>query len=248
MSTLFENAMNVEKNLNDISIKEYALFLEDLLISEMYNQDYDDNYCIDESFENIDITYLFFNLKKDLREKAKITRKHLKQKEFKEAKDNVDKMIASIKKTEADIRKIDAGHLSNIITGYFGAVIVATINANFGLLMYIDNLVQGTQNEPSPILGGLRSVESLVDIVTNTLPKGASQILLRHPFTLAKSLVDLWRNIKTFIDEARNNQNANLEFMNLYRNRIIRFLNEYVKALQNTKKFIDKLENQEKEK
>ncbi|MBR6289251.1 MAG: hypothetical protein IKR19_07950 [Acholeplasmatales bacterium] len=224
----------VEEENYDITLEDYVDLLENSFR----------NYLDDEEFEpvtegaNMDITNEFISMRKELRAKAKETRKAIKAQDYNEAQKCLDATLKIINDAEKSIRAISAGRIDSVLCGFLGSFLLDSIEATFPLIYFVDAAVHGVENDLRPGADGGLGFISIINFITK---KVANKAISSGGLAAVSTVVNIYRSVKTFIKELKNKDNEPGEAWNSYRNRILRFLDEYKKAINNTKKDVTKI-------
>lgn len=190
---------------------------------------------------NIDMTKIWRESKKENKEYLKNYKKFLKEKNFKAAAAELDKVTKNLEKAKKEIKDIDQ-NVGSAICGYFAEWIIDLLQV---IVPYSITGV-GYGFSMSAIAEMIKTGN--VEVLTKAAPAVATAYI-GAIWTSIKSLIILIKDIKTWIKEFKeDDKKLEAKHFNLYRNTLIRFMDDSIKNINKLKDGVAKAKAKEEEK
>ena len=226
--TVAENISN--EDLQNVIFECYSSAID--ILSEADQEE------VIEEGANIEMTKIWRESKKENKEYLKNYKKFLKEKDFKKATAELDKVTKNLEKAKKEIKDVDQT-VGSAICGYFAEYVIDLLQlivpftveglgfgaAAFSMKDVIADAMNGNFESFTP--------EALKKAIPGAVAGYVGAIWLT-----IKAIVVLIKDIKTWIKEFKaDDKKLDAKHFNLYRNTLIRFMDEAIKK-------IDKLKDQ----
>lgn len=198
---------------------------------------------------NIEMTKIWRESKKENKEYLKNYKKFLKEKDFKKAAAELDKVTKNLEKAKKEIKDVDqtvgsaiCGYFAEYIIDLFQLIIPFTVEGlGYGAMMLsIKDVIADAMN------GNFEGLQT-PDVIKKAAP-GAVVGNIGAVWLTIKAIVVLIKDIKTWIKEFKaDDKKLDAKHFNLYRNTLIRFMDEAIKKVDKLKDGVAKAKAKAKE-
>lgn len=208
----------VEENIYKQNKDYYNKIIEECS-DEVYRFESNKEYLYEGA--NTESTEAFNHALKQIKEYTKRYHKCLKTGDKEGAKDACKEAKKALDDAEKDIRKTSSD-IESAVFGFFASELLTVAH-----VIYV-----------GMVFGGLQTIgDKLSEKSHNPLPEfvaeygGAAYIIIKH-------IIYIIKDIKQFIDEFKNDKNNTYDKFNLYKNKLLRFINDLKKVLDTMEKKI----------
>lgn len=198
---------------------------------------------------NIEMTKIWRESKKENKEYLKNYKKFLKEKDFKNAAAELDKVTKNLEKAKKEIKDIDQT-IGSAICGYFAEYIINLLQLIVPFT--VEGLGYGAMalSIKDTIADAMNG--NIEGITPEAIKKAAPGALIGNigaVWLTIKAIVVLIKDIKTWIKEFKaDDKKLDAKHFNLYRNTLIRFMDEAIKKVDKLKDGVAKAKAKEEEK
>ena len=237
-------SVSVDFDLNEALLEIYSD------IVESYESEESDE--IVEEGANLDIRAIWKDAKKDSKAHIKEYKKFLKAEDYKSAAKELDYVSKNLKKARDEMKKVDADSVGSAILGFFAADLLTTIETIIptsiqvaGKSIQIASAIKWASKDGSIDFGKIASI-----IHGGFVPKGVAfgQIITKigQLATIIQKIIIIVKDLKTFTNEVKSDEEITVKNFNLYRNRLLRYADDSIKQVEKCKDTLSQMEKVEK--
>lgn len=238
----YGNQFFVENTISDsLTLGEFIdlnISINESLSRLIESYDNDDNEIVEEG-ANLEARKAYKEALKEYKGYAKELKKLIKEEKYSDAKKNLSKMKTCVDKVEKEIK--DQNYTTgSAVFGYFA----------YGLLNMVELLIpsfiygfgqgltiNGAQLAMNNLFTG--NLETVKVAAGMTIGGGVTTVI-GGVIALIKSIVILIKSIKQFIEDIKDKDTNTTEAINLYRNKLLTYVKDLKKKIDQYEKLIDK--------
>lgn len=236
----YGNQFLLNENVSDkLTIGEYIDL--NIFLNESYTrilESFDEDDVLEEG-ANLDARKAFKAYLKEYKEYAKSLKKNVKEEDYSSAKKDLNKMKNCVDKMEKEIKDQDY-NVGSAIFGYFATgllnsleLLIPSFIAGFGESL---TLAGHTITYSSFINGDISKLAAAANLKTvGTVVSNIGNIIV-----YIKSLIMIIKTISQFIKDINDKDTTTVEALNLYRNKLLTYVKDLRKKINEFEKLIDK--------
>ena len=240
---LMENR-TIDFDMNEALMEIYSDILE--------SYESEDSEEVVEEGANLDIRAIWKDAKKDSKAHIKKYKSFLKAEDYKSAAKELDYVSKNLKKARDEMKKVDADSVGSAILGFFAADLLVIVETIIPTSIQIAGVTITTASITKIMLksGGI-DPKLLADMIKGgggLVPKGVAigQVVTKvgKVATLISKIIIIVKDLKTLINEIKSDKEVTVKNFNLYRNRLLRYMDDSIKHIDKCKESLSNLEKE----
>lgn len=233
---LFENTISDSLTLGEFI--DLNMSINESLCRLVESYDIEDNEVVEEG-ANIEAGKAYKEAVKEYKGYAKELKKLIKEEKYSDAKKNLSKMKICVDKVEKEIKDQDYT-TGSAVFGYFAAGLLDMVEIFIPSFIYGFGrglAINGAQLTMNNLLTG--NSEG-IKVATGMAIGGGVTAAIAGSITFIKSVIILIKYIKQIIEDIKDKDTNTTEAINLYRNKLLTYVKDLKKKIDQYEKLIDK--------